>query len=704
MPSIGDRLQAARSQLFVGRDPEVATFRSALTAETLPFNVMHVFGPGGVGKTELLQAFARICDENDVPAYLLDVHDVEPSPGAFRTALRRAVGTDETPVLSALDRQGERAVLLLDTVETLAALDDWLRTQFLPDLPEHVVVVMAGRDEPASAWRTAPWQSLVEIMPLRNFDAEAGRDLLRRREVPADQHETILNFTHGHPLATSLVADLMDQRDDSTFEPSDAPDVVKTLLERFVQKVPGPAHRAALEAAALVPYTTEEELRAVLDMPDVHELFEWLRGLSFVRPGDRGLVLHDLARNALAADLRWRTPDWYETLHERARQFYTDRLKKASDRSVPDALSDLTFLLRDHPLIQPFYDRLQSQWGEAHGLIEDTPSEDDWPALLEMVADEEGEASAELASHWFDRQPNGVHVYRTSSGTIEGFMLTLTLNEASAEARAADPATQTAWAHLEAHAPLRSGEHASMFRFWMARTTYQDVSPVQSLIFIRQVRHYLQTPNLAYTVLVCRDPDTWGPLFAYAGMERLENGSFDVGPHTYTLFGHDWRARPPGQWLDRLAERGFDSTPDAAPASHNQVIVLSRSDFEDALRQAFKDLHRSDQLSDNPLLYSRLVTDVVGRDADPPERTEALQSLIEETTERLSDDPRDEKYYRAVHRTYIRPAPTQERAAEQLGVPFSTFRRHLNRGLERVTEMLWEKEVDTGSSEPEMFG
>jgi predicted DNA-binding protein (UPF0251 family) len=46
-----------------------------------------------------------------------------------------------------------------------------------------------------------------------------------------------------------------------------------------------------------------------------------------------------------------------------------------------------------------------------------------------------------------------------------------------------------------------------------------------------------------------------------------------------------------------------------------------------------------------------------------------------------------------VHRTYVQPAPTQEKAAEQLGVPFSTFRRHLNRGLERVADILWEREV-----------
>ena len=35
-------------------------------------------------------------------------------------------------------------------------------------------------------------------------------------------------------------------------------------------------------------------------------LFEWLRGLSFVESGADGLFPHDLARDVLDADLRWR--------------------------------------------------------------------------------------------------------------------------------------------------------------------------------------------------------------------------------------------------------------------------------------------------------------------------------------------------------------------------------------------------------------
>ena len=39
---------------------------------------------------------------------------------------------------------------------------------------------------------------------------------------------------------------------------------------------------------------------------------------------------------------------------------------------------------------------------------------------------------------------------------------------------------------------------------------------------------------------------------------------------------------------------------------------------------------------------------------------------------------------RVLHRTFVRAAPTQEAAAEVLGLPFSTYRRHLAKALDRL--------------------
>jgi hypothetical protein len=60
----------------------------------------------------------------------------------------------------------------------------------------------------------------------------------------------------------------------------------------------------------------------------------------------------------------------------------------------------------------------------------------------------------------------------------------------------------------------------------------------------------------------------------------------------------------------------------------------------------------------------------------------------------LEASPHDRRAYRAVHRTYLQPAGTQAPAAELLDLPMSTFRRRLAAGLERLTALLWQEELD----------
>jgi hypothetical protein len=86
-----------------------------------------------------------------------------------------------------------------------------------------------------------------------------------------------------------------------------------------------------------------------------------------------------------------------------------------------------------------------------------------------------------------------------------------------------------------------------------------------------------------------------------------------------------------------------------------------------------------------------MVSDVAGKSSR--ERTEILKSKIRETAEALRVHPRDEKLFQALEATYLHPAPTQEAAAELLDLPFSTYRRHLTSGIQRLTEILWRQEI-----------
>lgn len=123
--------------------------------------------------------------------------------------------------------------------------------------------------------------------------------------------------------------------------------------------------------------------------------------------------------------------------------------------------------------------------------------------------------------------------------------------------------------------------------------------------------------------------------------------------------------------------------------------VLSKREFEIALRDALKFLDRSEALRQNPLVHSRIVTEKTrGADATPKERSLVLQNLICETAIGLQGHPKRERAYRALRRTYLNPAPTQEKAAELLDLPFSTYRRHLAEGIALLAETLWLQETD----------
>ena len=55
--------------------------------------------------------------------------------------------------------------------------------------------------------------------------------------------------------------------------------------------------------------------------------------------------------------------------------------------------------------------------------------------------------------------------------------------------------------------------------------------------------------------------------------------------------------------------------------------------------------------------------------------------------------PREAALWNALRLTYFKPAPSQALAAERLDVPFSTYRRHLVRGVAHVVETLWRQET-----------
>jgi hypothetical protein len=175
-------------------------------------------------------------------------------------------------------------------------------------------------------------------------------------------------------------------------------------------------------------------------------------------------------------------------------------------------------------------------------------------------------------------------------------------------------------------------------------------------------------------------------VLSLAGLDRLPEADFSVDGRTYGVFGHDWRAVPPAQWLGRIAAVGGTGTPAEPPAPIEPLLVLSEPDFAEAVYDALRAFARPHDLGASPLLRSRLV-------AGQEDRVAALRRLIEDAAEQLRATPRQEPYYLALDATYLDPARTQAEAAEQLDLAFSTYRRYLKRAIDHVTAVLWQQEL-----------
>ena len=128
----------------------------------------------------------------------------------------------------------------------------------------------------------------------------------------------------------------------------------------------------------------------------------------------------------------------------------------------------------------------------------------------------------------------------------------------------------------------------------------------------------------------------------------------------------------------------------------NKHSALTRPEFESAVRAALRHYVRSDQLAENPLMRSRLLA----KDAPGAPAPLALKTLLAETAEGLFANARDARFYRALDLTYFNPAQKQEIVAQQLGLSFSTYRRHLATATDRLTGWLWQREHAAGQPQP----
>jgi hypothetical protein len=238
---------------------------------------------------------------------------------------------------------------------------------------------------------------------------------------------------------------------------------------------------------------------------------------------------------------------------------------------------------------------------------------------------------------------------------------------------------------------IEEGELMTVFRSWMSRDHYQNVSGVQSAIFLGIVQWYF-TPSLAVSMLNTVHPEFWKQVLEYADLTHISELDYEMNGQTYGWYMHDWRKRNPLAWLELMGKKEINEDEEGTVSKPTTAFSITEDHFIQAVHEALKNLKNPKKLLGNRLLETKLIKNLTAEEPTGINLAMTLADKLSKTIAQLENSPKDETLHRVMYRTFINPVGGQEQTADFLYLSFSTYRRYVKKGVERVADMLWLEE------------
>jgi ABC-type uncharacterized transport system ATPase subunit len=439
--SISQRLSESSSGTFVGRKPELEMLMHAINAPELPFVVAYIHGPGGIGKSFLLQNLTGKITSSISQATFLDCRDIEPTITGLQT--------------------------------------------FVPGLPDAVLILIASRYAPKTAWlTTSGWQSLFKEIELRELSDEESTQMLKTRLLNSDQIQRVKMFAHGHPLALELGAAALRTQPDLEVHLG-SPAKIITQLSRVLLSDLSKDMIEAVEAVSTVRWTTEPILRALMELTEVRNIFDKISELPFVFPTQEGLILHDVVHDAVSNDLKSRDPERYCLYRSRAWQFFSSESQKAQEHLLWHLTADMLYLIENPIIREAFFPKGSSDY------VLQSATKDDYLDIVEIAFGEETQEAARLIEQWLNQHPESFSVAKGPDNKVAGFYFCFEPHKVDRKLLSTDPLT-AAWSKNLEQNPINPEERVLFLRRWLARKTGEDFSPVQGACWVDIKRTYME--------------------------------------------------------------------------------------------------------------------------------------------------------------------------------------------------------------------
>jgi Transcriptional regulatory protein, C terminal len=542
--TIRDRLSRNAQAQLIGRDAELGELKEALAVGT-PV-VFHVHGLPGIGKSALLTAFAEWSRSRGASVLEIECGAIEPTERGVLKEFGRLLGCQPSlgDVVAAVAASSCPAVLLCDRYEQFGLLDTWIRQQLVPSLPDRVLVVLASRLPPSKAWTEAPeWQGLFRAMPLGTLADSAAAELLTRSGVTENDKTRIVRAAAGHPLILALAARATKA---TTAEPLDT--AIAHLAWLTLGEITDANVREALRVTAVARRISRDLLRAVLPESDADELYRHLASLPFITAERDGLAVHDAVREALAAELEAADPKRHRSARQEAWRHLREHARTAVAGELWRSTADLIHLIRNPVIREAFFPR------HATRFAIEPARPDDHPAILNIVAAHDGEATATSMAAWLRASPDAFFVVRAPEQPVQGFYCLLDAGTAAIDgAPLRDDPVAARFVRDVHERPLPPGTTALFLRRWLARDEGERPSPVQAACWLDVKRHYLERrPLLRRVYLAVADLAPYAAAAATLGFEPLADPVV-MGNRAMQAAVLDMGAGSVDGWLLRLA-------------------------------------------------------------------------------------------------------------------------------------------------------
>jgi len=438
--------------------------------------------------------------------------------------------------------------------------------------------VFASRLPPPKAWTEAPeWQGLFRAMPVGTLADDAAGEMLARLGVMEKDRTRIVSAAAGHPLALALAARATQS---TAAEPLDT--AIAHLAWRYLGEIPDATVREALRVTSVARRISRDLLRAVFPDTDADELYRQLAMLPFVMAGRDGLAMHDAVREALAAELEAADPERHRSARQQAWRHLREQARTAAAGELWRSTADLIHLIRNPVIREAFFPR------DATRFAVEPARPDDHPAILDIVAAHDGDATAAGIAAWLRVSPDAFFVVRAPEQPVQGFYCLLDAKTASASGAplSDDPVAARCVRDLHER-PLSHGTTALFLRRWLARDEGEQPSPVQAACWLDVKRHYLERrPRLRRVYLAVSDLRPYAAAAATLGFVPLAEPVL-TGNRTMHAAVLDMGAGSVDGWLLRLAaaELGIPARAGLLDQSKRAVhadgalVLLTRREF-----------------------------------------------------------------------------------------------------------------------------